>query len=404
MDQTQNPEKRPQSGGLFPPIPGQNPWLDMVRALAILLVLLRHGVHLFPARPAEDAGHLPVWTFATNGWSGVDLFLVLSGFLITGVLIRLADKGGQIRPGIYLRNRALRIIPAYYAALFLTAFGAFPFYAPDAAGMGWRIVYHLLFLQDYLPANINVAFWSLGVEEKFYLLAPFLVLLLLRLRRPAWQALLLASLMALSPLARTMHFLTLDPAPDYTQFFSEMRSPFHACLEPLLTGVAIAFLRQRLNVRLSPSVARQVFLACLLVLVVWLSSHDFMARISLIDVTLQPLLLSTLFGVMVFAASCLDIASPPPGELASRIIARLSYTLYLMHVPLIPLALAMATGQAGPEPIQFGAYYLCLSALGAMLLHIAVERPFLSLKQRLERTAPYRPGVPAKALPVRKGM
>lgn len=404
MDQYQNPEKSRPSGGLFPRIPGQNPWLDLVRALAILLVLLRHGVHLFPAHPADRADTPFTWLFATNGWAGVDLFLVLSGFLITGGLIRLADKGGQIRPGTYLRNRALRIIPAYYAVLFLTAFGAFPFYAPDAEGLGWRIIYHLLFLQDYLPADINVAFWSLGVEEKFYLLAPFLVLLLLRLKNPAWQILLLSGLMAISPLARTMHFLTLDPAPDYAQFFREMRSPFHACLEPLLTGVAIAFLRQRMNVRISPSAARQVFLGCLLMLAVWLSSHDFMARISLIDVTLQPFLLSMLFGTMVFAASCLDTAPPPPGEVASRVLARLSYTLYLVHVPLIPLALVMSAGQAGPDPVRFWAFYLCLSVLGAVLIHIAVERPFLSMKQRLERGAPFRPGMPAKAAPLRKGM
>ena len=333
----------------------------------------------------------------------MDLFLVLSGFLITGGLLRLADKGGQIRPGPYLRNRALRIVPAYYAVLFLTVLGAFPFYVLDADRLGWRIVYHILFLQDYLPSDINVVFWSLGVEEKFYLLAPFLVLLLLRLRRPVWQAILLGALLSVSPLARTLYFLSLDPAPDYAQFFSELRSPFHTCLEPLLTGVTIAFLRHRLNVRLAPPLARQVFLGSLLVLLVWLSSNDLMARISLFDVALQPFLLALLFGTMVFAASCLDVSSPPPGEVASRVTARLSYTLYLVHFPLIPLALVMATADGSPDPVRFWVFYPCLSVLGALLLHIAMERPFLSLKQRLEQSAPFLPRTPAKALPNRKG-
>ena len=67
-------------------------------------------------------------------------------------------------------------MPAYYAVLLIVAFGLVSFYPVPAENWGFRLAYHLLFLQDYLPADFNVVFWSLGVEEKFYLLAPFLVL------------------------------------------------------------------------------------------------------------------------------------------------------------------------------------------------------------------------------------
>ncbi|MEL6324033.1 MAG: acyltransferase family protein, partial [Pseudomonadota bacterium] len=65
----------------FPPIRGQNPWLDALRAIAVILVLLRHGERIVPL---SDAGWTaPVHNLFINGWVGVDLFLVLSGYLIT---------------------------------------------------------------------------------------------------------------------------------------------------------------------------------------------------------------------------------------------------------------------------------------------------------------------------------
>ncbi len=103
-----------------------------------------------------------------NGWAGVDLFFVLSGFLIAYLLLRrwASDQTSwSQRLRRYLSKRVLRIFPAYYATLLVVAFGLLPFYPVSEQQWGWRLTYHLLYLQDYFPPNFVVAFWSLGVAS-----------------------------------------------------------------------------------------------------------------------------------------------------------------------------------------------------------------------------------------------
>ncbi len=92
-------------------------------------------------------------TFMANGWVGVDLFFVLSGFLISFHIMKLGKRiSGPWPWRSYLAKRVLRIVPAYYATLFLVVLGAFPLYQFSQEFIGFRVGYHLLFLQDYLPA------------------------------------------------------------------------------------------------------------------------------------------------------------------------------------------------------------------------------------------------------------
>lgn len=119
-------------------VPGAIPALDALRAFAIILVLLRHGVRPF----WDSSGHVLVplgdWDLAVpliNGWVGADLFFVLSGFLIGRQLIsaKARSERGPRALVRYLLRRALRILPAYYAVLALAALGLVPYYAisPD---------------------------------------------------------------------------------------------------------------------------------------------------------------------------------------------------------------------------------------------------------------------------------
>ena len=151
-----------------------NPWLDLVRAIAIALVLLRHGERAF-----SPHGHGILHNIAVNGWVGVDLFLVLSGYLITRHLTGAGVGGDGFSYGRYVSLRALRIVPAYLASIALVLAGIFPLYRADASNVVASVGWHILFLQDYLPSNINVVLWSLGVEAKFYLAAPFLLTIVL---------------------------------------------------------------------------------------------------------------------------------------------------------------------------------------------------------------------------------
>jgi peptidoglycan/LPS O-acetylase OafA/YrhL len=351
-----------------------NPWLDLVRSVAIGLVLVRHGERVLIGNEQTGLGWFE--TFCINGWVGVDLFFVLSGFLIARHLL---DSGlgspefGFVR---YIVLRALRIVPAYVAMIALIVAGVFPLYEVAREELPFRLGYHLLFLQDYLPSTINVAFWSLGVEEKFYLVAPFLVLALLAASTIRSRVLILSGCFLLPVILRIVTFARIDAEIDYTQFFETFRSPFHNTLEGLMLGVAIVMAQRAKLIGRSPRVGTALLVSGGVIAAIWLSSHDFMAVISVFDITLQPIFIAILAAMITTGAVMLDGVALA-GRAFFRALARLSYCLYLVHIPLLPMTTALAAGQG---PLAFWPTYLAASTVAAWLLHVCVERPFLALK------------------------
>jgi peptidoglycan/LPS O-acetylase OafA/YrhL len=150
------------------------PQLDAVRGVAVLLVLL-HNTDQYPS--------LHLQAISANGWMGVDLFFVLSGLLITGILLDTKEADGYFR-NFYAR-RCLRIWPLYYSALLLM-FVVVPLLRPSEA----HIIFEArsapwwsypLFLQNFLvpiptqATGLLGVTWSLAVEEQFYLVWPLVV-------------------------------------------------------------------------------------------------------------------------------------------------------------------------------------------------------------------------------------
>ncbi len=150
------------------------PQLDAIRGLAVLLVLI-HNTDVYPS--------LHLGAIADNGWMGVDLFFVLSGFLITGILLDTKQSAAYFK-NFYAR-RCLRIWPLYYSALFFM-FVVVPLIRPSEAqtifaarsSPWWS---YLIFLQNFLvplptgATGLLGVTWSLAVEEQFYLIWPLVV-------------------------------------------------------------------------------------------------------------------------------------------------------------------------------------------------------------------------------------
>ena len=153
------------------------PELDVIRGIAILSVLIFHGfgdaLYIPVARPVWQRA---VMAIVAQGWAGVNLFFVLSGFLITGILLDSA-----CRPGYYSRfyaRRALRILPAYYLMLLVILCWGYAEGTPARTVVEFGAL-SLVYLSNVSPM-FGVAFlypllWSLSVEEHFYLLWPALV-------------------------------------------------------------------------------------------------------------------------------------------------------------------------------------------------------------------------------------
>ncbi len=377
----------------FPRAQSAIPELDGLRALAVMLVLGRHAVWpLFQDNTHRLGFGLTDMSFPlVNGWIGVDLFFVLSGFLITHHLLRRGGETPLKNFRRYIGARALRIVPTYLAVLFLAVAGAIPLFeiAPDYLSV--RVFYHLLFLQDYLPANIVVAFWSLGVEEKFYLIAPFVLLVAVRAKSWFWRYAFLLGLLLLPLCLRAVTELQNPGISDYVAYFPVFRSPFHVTFDGLAAGVLCAFINHERLVsgrdpgRIWP---RALFWGASLLFLAQLCGWELLGQVGIYEKLFQPLVLSLTFGGMLLAAV---LGGAPSGILGARpllIIARISYPLYLIHIPLVPLALAITGYGIGQESGAFLAYFgvfLLLSFLAAFALHFAVEKPFLLLKDRLSQ-------------------
>jgi peptidoglycan/LPS O-acetylase OafA/YrhL len=366
-----------------------NPWLDMLRCVAIVLVLLRHGQWAL-LQVAEPRQSSLFDLFALNGWVGVDLFFVLSGYLLGAKLLAPRAPSDRVATGAYLQDRARRILPAYLLVLGLTVSGAFPGFTVSGEDLTWRVLYHLLFLQDILPSDINVVFWSLGVEVKFYLVLPLIAYLLLQMRSPFA---LIGVIVCGGSLIRVALYLQMDSPIDYTAFWYALRSPFYASLEPLFLGTAVGLLTVR-GMYLSQTVAKALLAVTLAGCAVWFSADEFMGTITLWDVSGQPLTIALIFAAAVWAAAsrqgtCLW------AEPVFRIGARLSYSVYLVHLPLLPLSLYLGGATRSGEITLFWLVYLASSLCIAGVIYVAVECPFLRQRPRHRAARAVAPDQPA---------
>ena len=376
--------------------------LDGLRGIAILLVLGRHGTRVFRGsnEPIYPLGSWDGITPFINGWVGVDLFFVLSGFLITHHILRrwtLAVSWSEIR--MYLGKRLLRIVPAYYATLLLAASGWLAFYQLPREGLGRQVVYHLLFLQDYLPASIIVAFWSLGVEEKFYLTIPFVVLLLWRLPSVRERVAVLAGLMSLPLLFRYLTYTSHPELDTYYEYFRMLRSPFHVSLDGLLVGCICAFLhhhRDHFPWLERTEIIRSLFWGGLLLSGYLVCAQPLLDPIRWFNVTLLYTCLALGFGAVLL--SLISGRSPCAAFFRTRwlfFFSKISYSLYLVHMMFMGCVYVLLRDTISierfPVGVQFALYFplFCVfSIAGALVLHYAVEKPFLILKDRLGQPRP----------------
>ncbi len=328
----------------------RNPALDWLRAAAILMVLATHFANQF-AGGTEFAKALSV------GGRGVDLFFVLSGFLLGSQLFREANATGTVRVRRFWIRRWLRTLPAYYAVLFAT------FLQLAATGkadlLDWRYV---LFVQNYLEHRpfLGVT-WSLCVEEHFYLVIGPAILLAVRYPKSTWFfAVLVSALVGLHIAGYYRH------RPDY--HIAET----HVLFEQCLAGVLLAWLAvnrpakwERMKRFAAPLFAASLALVALAALnrtfwEWWLPDWG------------------TGGWALVFAAWVVAAESVRARRIAIlEFVAARAYALYLVHVE----ALVLAKKLPLPPEAQFAAA-LVLAFLLAEVLHRAVERPFNRLRER----------------------
>jgi peptidoglycan/LPS O-acetylase OafA/YrhL len=325
------------SGGTFDIAHGRIASAEGLRGLAFLLVYAYHA-RSFGPEPGDF--HLAwLYDFATGqGWIGVDLFYVLSGFLITGTIFRGMEDRNWVRR-FYLR-RALRIVPLYFAVLLGALFVApllFRWTAPIAAVPRANIAWYMTFTHNWLNLRddgwpggdfLIGHLWSLAVEEQFYLVWPLVVAVMAR----RWLGSLAAGIILAVPLIRLLMILH---GWNYDVIYA-----LTICrADALATGAMIAFLASR-NRLPSPRTAWAIALSGAILFVV---SSRMIQRLGGSPMALH--LQSASFTWSIALWSGLLIAALKRGPLAQvlsfmplRFVGFHSYSLYLVSYPVCFIA------------------------------------------------------------------
>jgi peptidoglycan/LPS O-acetylase OafA/YrhL len=361
----------PANPSLAPGTPfrlGHRPALDGLRGLAILMVLL---------------SHMP--SLALNGgFYGVDLFFVLSGFLITSLLLEERRATGAISLRAFYVRRALRLLPALVVVLItVVALSAWKDSAAQAAAMRKTALITLLYSTnwfkafDALPNEILSPAWSLSIEEQFYLLWPLLLVALLRLgaSRRATAGVVIVLLLG-SAAARAALWGPQDAAVHRIFFGTDT----HA--DGLLCGVLAALFLSWGGAPASPRLGRALNWSALLFLgflALFLQGWPFDRW--LLQAGYLPMNLASAALVV-----CLVTEPWPPlralFEFAPLVwIGRVSYGIYLWHIVVFWMLGRLGLGLGrGFWPVAVGATF----ALAGVSFYV-LERPLLRLKGRFER-------------------
>ncbi|MFC5437185.1 acyltransferase family protein [Rhodanobacter umsongensis] len=368
------------------------PGLDLLRAIAIVWVMLFHSFIVGGLGP-----HF-AW-LSRYGWAGVDIFFVLSGFLIGSQVLRPLQRGEPFSFGAFYARRAWRILPAFAVVLGLYAFFPALREAPGLQPWWQFATFTLNLLIDPVHNSAFSHAWSLCVEEHFYLVFPLLAWWLTR--RPSMRkfAGLCVAIVMLGIGWRTtawLHDSALDPARAW--FLEDIYYPTWTRLDGLLMGVVLATLRvyrpqawtrwqRHSNVVLVGGVA-------VTGLALWL----FRDRTGLPANAIGWPLLSFGLALLVFAGadgrSLLGRWRVP----GAGWVAAISYSLYLSHKIAFHLVqTGLGASLQEHRAITFAVYALAVLLLGAAL-HYLVERPFLQLRARRQLATRQAPEGDAAAL------
>jgi peptidoglycan/LPS O-acetylase OafA/YrhL len=358
------------------------PGLDTLRAAAILAVMLYH---------LNLQGLLPsvLQPLAIVGWAGVDLFFVLSGFLIGSQLLKPYLVGQRPSLRDFYTRRAYRIFPAFFVVLLL--YSVVPLWreapGPYAVWQYATFLWNLLLLQ-YPHGRAFSHVWSLCVEEHFYLFLPLLLLIFMR-KPSVWKASILLPLIVLGGIGLRAWLLyrVVLAAGDQAGIvmMRYIYYPTYSHVDGLVVGAALAIVRT-FRPRWWALLTRHGNMLSLLGLAfvavaLRLCAFDYPSPDLPASILFAFPALALGFGLLVAAALSEEaiLSKKVPG---AATVAILAYSLYLTHK-----SVAHATHQLLPQLTAHAtwsslAIYLLACTGVASLLYIGVERPFLRLRAR----------------------
>jgi len=360
--------------------PERNKALDVMRGIAIILVMLSHCYTL----DYQHAMHYPLkqirWIsrwFVVGGWSGVDLFFVLSGFLVSGLLFNEYQKLNRINGGRFLVRRAFKIYPGFFFFLVMAWVVEKFWRVTDDTPLIADYLKDLFFLHNYLGGRwLNT--WSLDVEEAFYLLLTAFFLIAIYIKKInlkmiflIYIALLFWGILARAYVNKTEPMFNFD-----TQF-----SRSHFRLDALFLGTFLSYLFNYHHNNLFAILSKYRYIMAVAAIICLIPNFIFYREdnrwISTIWLSVNPIAYGTLMllalqGTNVFFKSRLLV-----------FIGQNSYAMYLWHglINIVLVKLLFSELTIVGYFIYISAYIVTTVLVGTIVTRF-VERPFLTVRDK----------------------
>lgn len=391
--------------------------IDGLRAISIILVVLFHAF-IFAHYFFPETAYLNLindtsieWRWMWNGDKGVDIFFVISGFLIASLLFKEYDQFQTLRLSTFFGNRFLRLFPAYAVAITL--------YAVMGGNNPENIWANLLYINNFLPMSEMFMpwSWSLAVEEQFYVLLPlFLIAVFFKTEH---KLACLVSLFLLSFVIRAIvlysdtllsqsHYYQLYLDRDmFNHGFSVFYDNLYTRYGNFVVGITVAYVYRYHNQRVSSWFKRKElpFLITILALIfigvtLFSTMYSPKTESALLFKNLYMICIRNLFGLAIGWIILACLFPTGIGKLINRLlsskiwypIAQLSYSIYLFHLMVLPLVMLNFKANLefiGIEYVDSPAGWLAfcsvfiflLSIIIAIFSYVLIERPFMNLRR-----------------------
>ena len=379
------------------------PAIDGLRAIAVLQILLWHSA-------IESINEFPAWKLASSpliesyvkftvfGASGVNLFFIISGFLITGLILDTRNKKHGLRK-FYIR-RALRIFPLYYATLAILFFLLW-FFEPETFHIKDRILSYFLYLQntDFFWYKIDIMpfsypgyeslnhLWSLAVEEQFYIIWPIIILWMTKKRNFKQSIQIMLGFIVFSVLLRCCITVLINWQCAYMFLLSRM--------DALIMGGMIAYIiYKRPKVFQAIKEANNDYFKLLLIILICLMMYNLYTKVSVIFMTKYMITFMNIFYLSLLIKVLGGHIDKKKGWFerlsCSKFMketAKISYGLYIFNLPVLYF---LSFGTRALEITDFYYVYPIFICVGggitfllAYLSYHFYEKRFLRLKDKL---------------------
>ena len=369
------------------------PALHGLRVIAVISVVQLHVTWILP-----EHGVLLDWEFfvaSKNIFFGMDLFFVLSGFLIGSILLRsLQVSGTQDLRRFYIR-RIFRTFPSYYVVLTLLAL-FLPLTPDQRQHLPYEYLYATNFLSLERPSVVMFWGWSLALEEQFYLTVPLLLFTLHKLKSDRARLTLLGLLWISALGARLFVYFRHGPWDDVL-LANAIYFRTHTRFDTLVLGIILAFLHNRHGAEIRAFLRHPQNRAALLLTslaCLWLLLRPTMFGIEhspLVHVFLWGTVTSLMYlGVLLlllYGDGWIHRGLSAPFW---RRLATLGYGVYLVHIPLIDHALVPVARTLQRRGVSMWIVWpagLCAVVLASWIIayamHVVIEKPSLWIRQRL---------------------